>query len=281
MFGGGSDAGRCRHRRCLRQRRRAVGRHVRQRLVALQGRRARPLHAEGRPVERCRARARLRRRRRAVDWDGRWRTQLAAGRPLRPSHRPRRPRQQQRRADHHRRQGLPLAGHVAGAGPHSARGARSAARSADPTTRCTPSAAGCGRRSARRASRRRAAARLDSKGRAWIVTSNGLAMIEPGDIRRLDPPPAPQIRAVIVDGKPAVERDGAGAGLRRAARRVPVLDRVAQHSRAAAVRVPPRRPRRRLDPGRHQACHRLQQPAARPVPLRRASDTGRRRQRAR
>ena len=49
--------------------------------------------------------------------------------------------------------------------------------------------------------------RLDSKGRAWIVTSNGLAMIEPGDIRRLDPPPAPQIRAVIVDGKPVAERD--------------------------------------------------------------------------
>ena len=48
---------------------------------------------------------------------------------------------------------------------------------------------------------------LDSKGRAWIVTSNGLAMIEPGDIRRLDPPPAPQIRAVIVDGKPVVERE--------------------------------------------------------------------------
>ena len=45
---------------------------------------------------------------------------------------------------------------------------------------------------------------LDSKGRAWVVTSNGLAMIEPGDIRRLDPPPAPQIRAVNIDGKPAV-----------------------------------------------------------------------------
>ena len=48
--------------------------------------------------------------------------------------------------------------------------------------------------------------RLDSKGRAWIVTSNGLAMIRPREIRRLDPPPAPQIRAMLVDGKPVVER---------------------------------------------------------------------------
>lgn len=48
--------------------------------------------------------------------------------------------------------------------------------------------------------------RMDSKGRAWVVTSNGLAMIEPADIRQLDPPPAPQILAVIVDGTPVPGR---------------------------------------------------------------------------
>ncbi|MBK5297668.1 MAG: hypothetical protein JJE40_10960 [Vicinamibacteria bacterium] len=59
--------------------------------------------------------------------------------------------------------------------------------------------------------------RMDSKGRAWVVTSNGLAMIEPADIRRMDPPPAPQIRAVIVDGTPVVERESLelASGVRR------------------------------------------------------------------
>ena len=59
--------------------------------------------------------------------------------------------------------------------------------------------------------------RLDSQGRAWVVTSNGLAMIEPADIRRLDPPPAPQIGAVIVDGTHVTARQGLelASGVRR------------------------------------------------------------------
>ena len=76
--------------------------------------------------------------------------------------------------------------------------------------------------------------RLDRHGRAWVVTSNGLAMIEPADIRRLDPPPAPQIGAVIVDG-PHSRASGIGTGVRRAASRVSVFDRLAGHARAAAV----------------------------------------------
>ncbi len=119
--------------------------------------------------------------------------------------------------------------------------------------------------------------RLDSKGRAWIVTSNGLAMIEPGDIRRLDPPPAPQIRAVIVDGRPVVEREALllGSDVRRV--EFQVLDRLAQHARTAAVPVPPRGSRLRVDPGGHEACDRLQQPAAGSIPVCRAGDAGRRR----
>lgn len=42
---------------------------------------------------------------------------------------------------------------------------------------------------------------LDSRGRVWAVTANGLAMIDPRNIRPLDPPPAPQIHAVLVDGR--------------------------------------------------------------------------------
>ncbi len=48
--------------------------------------------------------------------------------------------------------------------------------------------------------------RLDSQGRMWVVTSNGLAMIGPRDIHPLAPPPAPQIRAMNVDGVPVVDR---------------------------------------------------------------------------
>ena len=43
-----------------------------------------------------------------------------------------------------------------------------------------------------------------------------------------------------------------------------VLDRVAQHARATAVRIPARGAGRRLDPRRHPPGDRLQQPAARP-----------------
>ena len=48
---------------------------------------------------------------------------------------------------------------------------------------------------------------LDRRKRAWIVTSNGLAMFELGDLKPPAPPAAPQIREVLVDGEPIASRD--------------------------------------------------------------------------
>ena len=93
--------------------------------------------------------------------------------------------------------------------------------------------------------------RLDSKGRAWVVTSNGLAMIRPREIRRLDPPPAPQLRAVLVDGKPVAER--AALELASDVRRVEFQYSTVWlgHPRATAVPVPARGPRCRVELSRH------------------------------
>ncbi len=58
---------------------------------------------------------------------------------------------------------------------------------------------------------------FDRRGRAWVVTSNGLAMFRPAHLTPPAPPGAPQITAMIVDGAP-VTRDGTivlGAGVRR------------------------------------------------------------------
>ncbi len=49
--------------------------------------------------------------------------------------------------------------------------------------------------------------RLDSRGRAWVVTSNGLAVVDPDELKPPAPPGAPQIRAVIVDGTPVADRN--------------------------------------------------------------------------
>jgi signal transduction histidine kinase/ligand-binding sensor domain-containing protein len=58
---------------------------------------------------------------------------------------------------------------------------------------------------------------LDSRGRAWVVTSNGLAMFHPGALTPPSPPAAPQIRAMLIDGTPIPERTAIElpAGVRR------------------------------------------------------------------
>jgi signal transduction histidine kinase/ligand-binding sensor domain-containing protein len=59
--------------------------------------------------------------------------------------------------------------------------------------------------------------RFDGRGRAWVVTSNGLAMVDPRDLTAFTPPAAPQIHAVIVDGRPVLDRSAIElpAGVRR------------------------------------------------------------------
>ena len=127
-----------------------------------------------------------RRRRRALDWHGRRRTELAPGRPLRPSHRPA------------KASTATTSGRSSPATPDYlwlgtslglARIRRAALfagtfRQSDDAMYAVSG----GLRSSQCAPGfpTSSGGRLDSKGRAWVVTSNGLAMIEPGDIQPLD-----------------------------------------------------------------------------------------------